>query len=44
MQMMFAFLLMMGLILGLVIALLGHPKIYRAVFGGPSRSLDAGGR
>ena len=41
MQMMFAFLLMMGLIVGLFIAMLGHPKIYKAFFGGPSRSLDA---
>ena len=40
MQTMFAFLLISGLILGLVIAMLGHPKIYRAVFGGSSRNLD----
>ncbi|WP_293620113.1 hypothetical protein [Ponticaulis sp.] len=40
MQTMFAFLLISGLILGLVIAMLGHPKIYRAIFGGSARSLD----
>lgn len=40
MQTLFAILLMTGLIFGLAIWALGHPKIYRAVFGGPRRSLD----
>jgi len=31
---------LIGLIAGLVIAALGHPKIYRAVFGGNRASLD----
>ena len=33
-------LLVAGFISGFVIAALGHPKIYRAIFGGPDRSLD----
>lgn len=40
MQTLLAFMLAIGLVAGLIIAALGHPKIYRACFGGRSRSLD----
>tara|TARA_Y100000052_G_scaffold27588_1_gene36947 strand:- start:4642 stop:4773 length:132 start_codon:yes stop_codon:yes gene_type:complete len=40
MQALFGFLLISGTFFGLVIAALGHPKIYRAVFGGRKKSLD----
>ena len=31
---------LIGLIAGFAIAALGHPKIYRALFGGKGASLD----
>lgn len=40
MQAVFAMLLISGCFIGLIIAALGHPKIYRAIFGGPIRSRD----
>lgn len=33
-------LLVLGTVLGLVIAFLGHPKFYKAIFGGRTKSLD----
>ena len=39
MQALFATLLIGGTLLGLIIAALGHPKIYRAFFGGRKKSL-----
>lgn len=33
-------LVLVGYIAGFTIAALGHPKIYRLIFGGPEKSLD----
>ncbi len=33
-------LVLIGYIAGFTIAALGHPGIYRMIFGGPRRSLD----
>lgn len=40
MQIIFAMLLMMGLVFGLLISALGHPRVYRLFFGGSLKSLD----
>lgn len=37
---MIGILCLIGLLAGCVIAALGHPKIYRAFFGGSAKSLD----
>lgn len=39
---MLGYMILIGWIAGVVIAALGHPKIYRAVFGRKSRSTDKG--
>jgi hypothetical protein len=33
-------LLIFGAVIGVAIGALGHPKIYRGIFGGPPRSDD----
>jgi hypothetical protein len=39
-RIMIGILCLIGLLAGCVIAALGHPKIYRAFFGGSAKSLD----